>query len=215
MILPLRVLALLLMVFPVGCVPSRPDEGDSVGARTGREPYDAFYEQLSQLCGQAYPGRITVGDPRDPALVHGPLIAHFFQCGPRRIRIAFHAGSDRSRVWVVERIRGGLLLLHDRHESDGRPSTITGYGGPSTGGGSAFVQRFDANASTLAMVPASRHNLWTLIVEPGDAFVYDLLRRDNEQRFRVEFDLSRPLPLPPPAWGYGPPNAEGAPPAEG
>jgi hypothetical protein len=36
-------------------------------------------------------------------------------------------------------------------------------------------------------------------IHPGRTFAYEL-RRPN-RHFRVEFDLSRPVPAPPPPWG--------------
>ena len=38
-------------------------------------------------------------------------------------------------------------------------------------------------------------------VEPGRAFVYELAR--PQRLFRVEFDLTRPVPAPPAPWGAG------------
>jgi len=35
---------------------------------------------------------------------------------------------------------------------------------------------------------------------PGERFVYSLVREGSDRRFRAEFDLSRPVDLPPDPW---------------
>jgi len=43
-------------------------------------------------------------------------------------------------------------------------------------------------------------------IEPDQRFVYELTRPEG-RRFRVEFDLSTPVPLPPAPWGDQAPPA--------
>lgn len=33
-------------------------------------------------------------------------------------------------------------------------------------------------------------------------FIYQLTRTGSDRRFRVEFDLTRPVPAPPAPWGF-------------
>lgn len=47
---------------------------------------------------------------------------------------------------------------------------------------------------------ASTHNTWAMEIDPDQMFVYELTRPDG-RRFRVQFDLSKPVDLPPPPWG--------------
>ena len=48
-------------------------------------------------------------------------------------------------------------------------------------------------------IPASVLNTWTIEVRERELFAYQL-RRPN-RLFRIEFDLTRPIPAPPPPWG--------------
>lgn len=48
---------------------------------------------------------------------------------------------------------------------------------------------------------ASVGNTWAIEIDPGATFVYELARPGR--LFRVEFDLTRPVPTPPAAWGAG------------
>jgi hypothetical protein len=165
----------------------------------------AFFARLSKLCGGAFAGRITsppVEADRDFA--GKKLVMHVRDCSADTIRIPFHVGEDRSRTWVVTRTDGGLRLKHDHRHEDGSEDRLTQYGGDSTGNGTASRQEFPIDASTKALferegLPQSISNVWALEAEPGRLFAYEL-RRPNRY-FRVEFDLTRRTPLPPPPWG--------------
>ncbi|PLW81396.1 hypothetical protein CWI75_16175 [Kineobactrum sediminis] len=45
-------------------------------------------------------------------------------------------------------------------------------------------------------------------MDPGQYFYYELARRDSDRLFRVEFDLSEPVPTPPVPWGRPNPATE-------
>lgn len=129
---------------------------------------------------------------------------HVRDCDAREIRIPFHVGEDRSRTWVVTRTGSGLRLKHDHRHADGSPDALTLYGGDTRDAGSAARQQFPADAESKAMFTAqgravSVPNVWALEAEPGRTFFYELARPGR--LFRVAFDLSRPVPTPPPAWG--------------
>ena len=62
-------------------------------------------------------------------------------------------------------------------------------------------QDFFADSFTSELVPEAATNVWTLEVRPGESFVYALRREGSDRRFRVEFDLTRPIDAPPPPWG--------------
>ena len=47
---------------------------------------------------------------------------------------------------------------------------------------------------------ASTHNTWAMEIDPDQTFVYELTRPEG-RRFRVKFDLSKPVELPPAPWG--------------
>ncbi len=172
-------------------------------------PQDAFWSRLQALCGKAYAGRVSVDTPAatgaDP-FRSGPLLMHVRECTPDSMRIPFHVGSDRSRTWVLTRTAAGLRLKHDHRHEDGSEDALTQYGGDTAGSGSARRQEFPVDTFSRAMFTAqdravSNTNTWAMEVEPGRVFVYELAR--PQRLFRVEFDLTRPVPAPLAPWGAG------------
>lgn len=125
---------------------------------------------------------------------------HVRSCSENEIRIPFHVGANRSRTWVLTRTPEGVRLKHDHRHEDGSPDAITQYGGDTRAGDADRSLDFFADAHTGAMLPASRTNIWTVAVVPGKTFTYGLRREESGRRFRVEFDLTRPVPPPPAPW---------------
>jgi hypothetical protein len=168
-------------------------------------PQQQFWNGLSALCGQAFEGRVTSPPAAADADFAGKrMIMHIRQCGTDEIRIPFYVGEDRSRVWVISRTAIGLRLKHDHRHSDGSEDDLTRYGGDTAAAGTATRQEFPADQFSKDMfvrgnIPQSIANVWALEVEPGRTFAYELRRPDRH--FRVEFELSRPIPPPPPPWG--------------
>ncbi|MNV60455.1 hypothetical protein D3C71_1529170 [compost metagenome] len=135
------------------------------------------------------------------------LVMHVRGCADpgHELRIPFHVGDDHSRTWVLTRTEHGLRLKHDHRHADGSPDAITLYGGDSKPPGTAERQQFPADGESVAMfrradMLASTHNTWAMEIEPDQRFVYELTRPEG-RRFRVEFDLSKPVALPPAPWG--------------
>jgi len=133
---------------------------------------------------------------------------HVADCAGDRVRIPLHVGADRSRTWLITRTPAGLRLKHDHRHEDGSPDTLTDYGGDTAGPGSAARQQFPADAESIALFrrtgrEVSVTNVWALEVTPT-RFAYELRRPPgpNARFFRVEFDLTRPVPTPPLAWGW-------------
>jgi hypothetical protein len=62
------------------------------------------------------------------------------------------------------------------------------------------VHAFPADGFTATLIPAAATNVWTVEVSPS-VFSYQLTRESTGRRFRVEFDLTRPVAPPPPPWG--------------
>lgn len=183
-----------------GCAstPSAPPSGG---------PQDVFFDRVSALCGQAFEGRVVADVPTptgpDP-FSNGPLVMHVRECSEREIRIPFHVGDDRSRTWVLTRNAAGLRLKHDHRHEDGSEDELTQYGGDTASAGAATRQEFPVDAESRALFTrtdraVSNTNVWAMEVEPGRAFVYELAR--PQRLFRVEFDLTRPVPAPPAPWG--------------
>ncbi len=163
---------------------------------------DVFWNRLQELCGQAFPGTIVYGSPSDTAFTGKRLVMHVRECGDDEIRIPFHVGEDRSRTWILMRTGSGLRLMHDHRHEDGSEDDINGYGGHTVGAGDAEWQEFPADEYTASLIPAAATNVWTIEIVPGEHFVYMLRRIGTDRRFRVEFDLTAPVPPPPPPWGY-------------
>jgi hypothetical protein len=51
--------------------------------------------------------------------------------------------------------------------------------------------------------PAARTNVWTVEITATE-FVYQLTREGTDRRFRVVFDLTKPVAVPPAPWGAAP-----------
>jgi hypothetical protein len=169
-----------------------------------RTPQDAFFAQLRSLCGKAFEGRV-VSSPvaADASFAGKRLVMHVRECTADTIRIPLHVGEDRSRTWVVTRTASGLRLKHDHRHEDGNEDAQTQYGGETGGAGTAIRQEFPADAYSKDLfirgnIPQSATNVWAMEVT-SRLFAYELRR--PSRFFRVEFDLSRPIPAPPAPWG--------------
>ena len=168
----------------------------------GAGEQDAFWASLRRLCGSAYAGSVTESVPADTSFAGKALVMHVRRCSSDEIHVPFHVGENRSRTWVFTRTDGGLRLKHDHRHEDGSEDRVTQYGGDTRDAGLASRQEFHADAHTASLIPAAATNVWTVEVVPGERFAYALRREGTERRFRVEFDLTRPIPAPPPAWGH-------------
>lgn len=171
------------------------------------QPADLFMARLQALCGRAFAGRVVTSDPADAAFAGKRLVMHVRECRAGEVRIPFHVGDDRSRTWIVTRTPQGLRLKHDHRHADGSPDALTMYGGDTVGPGTPERQTFPADAESIALFRRSGRevsvtNVWAM--EAGSAtFAYELRRPPfpGGRFFRVEFDLGKPVPTPPPPWG--------------
>lgn len=197
--------ALICALLLTGCATTAP-----------RTPADAFFARLTSLCGKAFAGRVVSTEAADADMRGKPLVMHVRTCNADEIRIPFHVGADRSRTWVVRPMRiiltgarsgqqtgSWLQLKHDHRHADGSADILTNYGGEAFGG-TATRQSFPADDFSKALFlskgnPASVTNVWAMEVQPGRIFAYEL-RRPNRY-LRAEFDLTRPVPAPPPPLG--------------
>ena len=211
-----------------GCTTPAPP-GDTPAAAS---PQQAFWQALSSHCGKAYAGALASKDARDAAWAGKAMVAHWAACEEDRVAIAFHVeeappsssseavGRDtpwnRSRTWIVTRHGAGaetrFTLKHDHRHADGEADAVTFYGGTSVEAGSARAQDFPVDAESVALftregLDASLTNVWHVAVDPAGSkdarFAYQLTRRnDPTRRFRVEFDMTKAVAPPPPAWGW-------------
>ena len=208
--------AFILALIPLSACAAIPDAPSLLPLPAEQQ---GFWDALESHCGKAYAGSLASGDARDEAFRGKAMRAHWAECTPTRIAIAFHVedndeagGWDRSRTWLVSRTAEGLRLKHDHRHRDGSIDPVTQYGGDTLGEGTVRGQDFPVDAFSIAMferegLDQSLTNVWRVEVDPAgepDArFAYQLTRRNDPTRlFRVTFDLTRPVPAPPPAWGW-------------
>lgn len=182
-----------------------------------RTPQDAFWAALSSHCGKAYAGRLVSDEAPDADMRGAAMAMHVRECSDTRIAVPFHVqradGSwDRSRTWLLTRTPAGLRLKHDHRHEDGSEDAVTLYGGDTASPGTARAQQFPVDGESIALfrregLAASFTNVWQVEVDPagtaGGTYAYQLTRTGaNARRFRVEFDLTRPIPAPPAPWGH-------------
>lgn len=170
-----------------------------------RVAQDEFWAHLTALCGQAFGGEIIEDSEPDSPLVGRAISMHVRHCTEQRIEIPFHIGEDRSRTWVLTRTEAGLELDHDHRHEDGSPDAVTLYGGTTEGPGTSTRQSFPADDDSRELFEANElaesvSNVWSLEIEPGQRFTYELERPGRY--FRADLDLAVPIPAPPPPWGY-------------
>jgi hypothetical protein len=179
----------------------------AIGALTSgaaaQQPADeraAFWSNLQALCGSAYEGAVIHAPAADTAFTGRRLVMHVAHCDHDVVRIPFHAGDDRSRTWVLRRAGDGLELKHIHRHEDGTESSNTNYGGTTAWRGSPHRQEFPADAVSIAAVAARASQWWFVELYPGQRFAYGLFRQDGGMHYRIEFDLTTPVPAPPPPW---------------
>lgn len=178
---------------------------------------DLFFERIGLLCNKAYEGKLASDEEVDADFFGKPMIMHVALCDKDKVEIPFHIGQDgdewnRSRTWVIFRTNNGLRLKHQHRHEDGSLDDVTNYGGDTAAEGTADRQEFPVDAESIVSFKAndlegSVTNIWAVeITPPGQSdakFAYELRRPEgpNKRFFRVEFNLSQPVEIPPPAWG--------------
>lgn len=164
---------------------------------------DQFMANLSTHCGKAYAGRLTSTDEADTDFASQSMVMHVRTCSEDATRVPFHVGDDHSRTWVISRTEDGLRLKHDHRHEDGEEDAVTQYGGDTESIESAERIEFPVDQFSIDMfnregLTASVTNVWAVELT-DDLFAYEL-RREN-RHFRVEFDVTEPVDLPPAPWG--------------
>lgn len=159
-------------------------------------PQDAFFANLSALCGKAFEGRVVTTDAADADFAGKRLLMRVKDCSANEVRIPFSVGEDRSRTWVITRTATGLRLKHDHRHEDGTEDVLTQYGGDTAAPGTSMRQEFPVDQFSIDLFTrenrtVSNTNVWAVEVHPGHIYAYEL-RRAN-RHFRVEFDLTKPV----------------------
>ena len=168
------------------------------------EPPLDFFNNLSKLCGKSFAGKVISSDPQDADWAKETLVMHVRDCSDQEIKIPLHVGENRSRTWIVSKTDNGLRLKHDHRHEDGKPDEVTMYGGDTEALGSHSRQAFPVDQFSKDMfvregLDVSVTNIWTLTLDDDSSFTYALARENRD--FRAEFDLTKPVKMPPPAWG--------------
>lgn len=159
-------------------------------------PQDAFFANLTALCGQRFEGKVVTTDPQDADFANNRLLMHVRDCSDSEIRIPFWVGEDKSRTWVITRKDVGLRLKHDHRDPDGTTHTLHWYGGNTANEGTAERQEFPVDQESIDLFNAndaavSATNVWAVEVHPAKTYVYELKRPNRHMR--VEFDLTKPV----------------------
>lgn len=169
-------------------------------------PSSQFFTALSGLCGKAFAGRIAANTPPQPndPFEGRQLVLHIRTCETDRVLVPFHVGEDRSRTFVITRLADRLRFKHDHRHKDGTSDVLTMYGGETLSVGTATRQEFPVDAESKALFTrekreVSNTNTWAMEILPGKMLAYELSRPGR--LFRVEFDLTTPVALPPAPWG--------------
>lgn len=165
-----------------------------------------FAEGIATACGKAFEGRVVSDDAADDAWRSERIVMYVRDCEPGLVRIPLSVGEDRSRTWVLSATGegGAWELRHIHRHEDGSLDALTSYGGYSVSDIGAVRQEFPADQSTKDLfdqenIPVSKANVWAVEVRTGsNLFAYELKR--PERFFRVEFDLTQPVEIPPPHW---------------
>jgi hypothetical protein len=169
------------------------------GERTAQPVYendhDAFFANLSALCGETFTGASTFPeDAPDHALVDTELNVHIVTCEEDKIKVNLYRDGDTwHATWIVEKRENGLHLYHDHIGEKEYPAgeePLTGYGGYADDGGSATTQFFPADDYTAEILPEAATNVWMMDMNLDEGrFVY-YLERHGEPRFRAEVFLN-------------------------
>lgn len=157
---------------------------------------DAFFQNMSTMCGKSFAGKLVEGDASDASFANADMRAHVRECSASEVRIAFDVGEDRSRTWIVTRTDSGLRLKHRHMLKDGTEDPVSQYGGDTIQSGTAMRQEFPADAYSKAMFTkegrtVSNANVWAFEIEPKRTLTYELARPGR--LFRVSFDVKKPL----------------------
>ncbi|OLF81408.1 hypothetical protein AWH62_01680 [Maricaulis sp. W15] len=190
----MRVISFLtLPLVLAACSPSSPPAGD------------ALFSTLSDLCGQAFEGRVVSDDPRDADWASEILTLHVRECTPGQLRMPMHVGDNRSRTFVLSRVAGGLEFKHEHRHEDGIEDVLSQYGGTTVATPTESHAEFPADQFTRVLfdregIAVSMQNVWSITLT-DTTFTYALDRPGRH--FEAEFDLTEPVDAPPPPWGAG------------
>jgi hypothetical protein len=154
---------------------------------------DAFFANLSSLCGETFTGAATYPEEGDHVLVGTTLRNYVSACTEDMVRIELYRkdGTYWHGAWVIEKRPEGLHLFHD-HLGEERTmeylietNNSHGYGGYATDAGSATRQFFAADEVTADMLPEASTNVWMMDINLEEGVFTYYLERHELPRFRA------------------------------
>lgn len=160
-----------------------------------------FWNSLQKLCGKAFAGEVKHAPEGDTTFKDKKLVMHVRSCQENQIKIPFFVGEDRSRTWVLTKVKDRIQLKHDHRHEDGKPDEITMYGGAASNSGSSERQIFPADEETAKLIQAAVSNVWWIDLTK-EHFTYNLRRVGTDRFFSISFDLTKEIAAPEAPWGW-------------
>ncbi|SKB74821.1 hypothetical protein [Daejeonella lutea] len=162
-----------------------------LGTNSLAQANKTFFNELKSRKGKTFHGRVIyMPDTVTKNDFWGKNLQFTVSKVNNEIRMPFIVGENRSRTWVLRKTPDGLELKHDHRHEDGKPDTITNYGGTADKIlSSDLTQYFPADKFTAALIPAAAGNRWTLQFSADKKKFFYILERDNILRFKAEFSL--------------------------
>ncbi len=151
-----------------------------------------FFKAIRSLEGKTFYGKtIYMPDTTKANDFWGQVLSFKVSRSNRTdLRLPFNVGENQTRTWVLTKTKGGIRLKHDHRHTDGSPDSITNYGGDSDRKiGTALSQYFPADEFTSKLIPAAKTNRWIMEFSTDRKKFYYILERNNELRFKAEFNL--------------------------
>lgn len=151
-----------------------------------------FFKELQSRKGKTFYGKaIYMPDTTKVNDFWGKVLSlKVIRNNRSELHLPFNVGENQTRTWVLTKTESGIRLKHDHRHTDGSPDSITNYGGDSDQKISTrLVQYFPADEFTSSLIPAAKTNRWIMEFSPDKKKFYYILERNNELRFKAEFNL--------------------------
>jgi hypothetical protein len=168
--------------------------GDTLGV-------DQFWKKLKEHCGKTFEGTVTSGATANDGFSGKRLVMHVLSCSESQLLIPFNVGENRSRTWILTKVKDRIELKHDHRHEDGTSDAVTMYGGTTTNSGLPGIAVFPADQLTATTIPAAATNVWWITIN-NTTFTYNLRRIGSDRLFTVTFDITKPIEKPLPSWGW-------------
>jgi hypothetical protein len=162
---------------------------------------DQFWQLLKQHCGKAYEGTVTSGATANDVFSGKRLVMHVLSCSENQLLIPFNVGENRSRTWILTKVKDRIELKHDHRHEDGTKDAVTMYGGTTTNSGLPGIAVFPADQLTVTTIPTAANNVWWITINTK-TFTYNLRRIGSDRLITVTFDITKPVEKPLPSWGW-------------